>query len=161
MADVSLIRVDFRLIHGQVAVKWTKVARATKIIVVDDDASTNATLKAILKLAAPQGTKCLVYSVEKCVEKWKEKRFGEGRVMMVFKEIEEVYKAWKAGLDVPKLQLGNVPNQSGRKVLHGEVYANEEEMRMLTEMSQGGTEIEIHTIPEVSGISFEKAKKKY
>lgn len=161
MADVSLIRVDFRLIHGQVAVKWTKVARATKIIVVDDDASKNATLKAILKLAAPQGTKCLVYSVERCAEKWKEKKFGEGRVMMVFKEVSEVYKAWKAGLDVPKLQLGNIPNQSGRKVLHGEVYVNEEEMRMLTEMSQSGTEIEIHTIPEVSGVSFERAKKKY
>ena len=161
MANVTLIRVDFRLIHGQVAVKWTKVARASKIIVVDDASSKDATLKSILKIAAPQGTKCLVYSVERCAQKWKETRFGEGRVMMIFKEISAVYQAWKAGLTVPALQLGNVPNKAGRKVLAGEVYADEEEMKMLREMADSGVKIEIHTIPEVSGVSFETAAKKY
>lgn len=161
MANITLIRVDFRLIHGQVAVKWTKVARAEKIIVVDDASSKDKTLKSILKIAAPQGTKCLVYSVDRCIEKWKETQFGEGRVMMVFKEVADVYKAWKAGLEVPALQLGNVPNKTGRKVLSGEVYANTEEMNMLNEMADAGVKIEIHTIPEVSGVSFEAAAKKY
>ena len=161
MANVTLIRVDFRLIHGQVAVKWTKVARAAKIIVVDDASSKDTMLKNILKIAAPQETKCLVYSVERCVEKWKETQFGEGRVMMVFKEISGVYQAWKAGLEVSELQLGNVPNKEGRKVLAREVYANIEEMKMLREMEGSGVKIEIHTIPEVSGVSFHTAAKKY
>lgn len=161
MAEITLARVDFRLIHGQVAVKWTKVARATKIVVVDEVSSKDKMLKTILKLAAPQGTKCLVYDAEKCAAKWKETKFGEGRVMIVFKDINSCYDAWKAGLDVPKLQLGNVPNAEGRRVLFGEVFVSESEMEKLKEMATSGVEIEIHTIPEVSGISFEKAMKKY
>ena len=161
MAGVRLVRVDFRLIDGQVAVKWTKSARASKIIVVDDESSKNEVLKKILKIAAPQGTKCLVYSIERCVQKWKETRFGEGRAMIVFKDIASSYQAWKEGLEIQELQLGNVPNREGRKVLHGEVYADAEEMEMLREMAGAGIKIEIHTIPEVSGISFEAAARKY
>lgn len=161
MANVTLIRVDFRLIHGQVATKWSKVAQATKIIVVDDASSKDDLLKSVLKMAAPQGVKCLVYSVERCVEKWKETGFGEGKVMMVFKDISACYAAWKGGLAVPKLQLGNVPNREGRKVLFGEVFVDAEEMAMLKEMSGAGVEIEIHTIPDGIGSSFEKAAGRY
>lgn len=36
MAEIALIRVDFRLVHGQVVVKWSKVAKVSKIIVIND-----------------------------------------------------------------------------------------------------------------------------
>lgn len=161
MANVTLIRVDFRLIHGQVATKWSKVAQATKIVVVDDDSSKDDLLKSVLKMAAPQGVKCLVYSVDRAVEKWKERQFGDGKVMVVFKDISACYKAWKGGLAVPKLQLGNVPNRAGRKVLFGEVFVDAEEMAMLREMADAGVAIEIHTIPDGASSSFERAAEKY
>ena len=159
MAEIKLIRVDYRLIHGQVATKWTRVANAQKIVVVDDESSKNETMKTLLKLAAPQGMKCLVYSVERCIEKWNEKQFGEGTVMMVFKDIDSVYQCWKGGLRVDALQLGNVPNNGKRQVLYGEVHADEKELAELKEMAEAGTDIEIHTIPEVGGVSFNKIVK--
>ena len=36
MAEISLIRIDFRLIHGQVVTKWVKQANANRIIIVND-----------------------------------------------------------------------------------------------------------------------------
>ena len=36
MAKITLVRVDHRLIHGQVITKWVKIAQAQKIIIVDD-----------------------------------------------------------------------------------------------------------------------------
>lgn len=161
MADISLIRVDYRLIHGQVAVKWAKTALATKIVVIDDKSAGDKTLKTVLKLAAPQGTKCLVYSVERAAAKWQESQFGEGMAMVLFKEIADVHRAWKLGMAIPKLQLGNIPSNPVRKVLQGEVYASAEEMDMLREMAEAGTDIEIHTIPEQPGTSFARAEKKY
>lgn len=162
MAEITLARVDSRLIHGQVAVKWTKVAKATKIVVVDDASASNDMMKKLLKIAAPQGMKCLVYSVQRSAEKWKETKYGEGeKVMMVFSDIHSAYGAWKAGLELKSLQLGNVPKKGERKVLFGEVSVDAKEMEELKEMSGAGVEIEIHTIPEVSGVSFEKASKNY
>ena len=65
MAEVSLVRVDFRLVHGQVVVKWSKVAKATKIIVMNDVIAADKTIKSVYKMAAPAGVKVLCYSLEK------------------------------------------------------------------------------------------------
>ena len=36
MAEIKLTRVDFRLIHGQIVVKWCKAFEVDKIVVIDN-----------------------------------------------------------------------------------------------------------------------------
>ena len=156
MAEVSLVRVDFRLVHGQVVVKWSKVAKATKIIVMNDVIAADKTIKSVYKMAAPAGGKVLCYSLEKGMTKYKETQFGDGRAMVMFKDIKDCYRAWKAGFDMPKLQLGNCPRGADKKALNNEVYATEEEIGLLKEMSAAGVDIVIHTIPEATCVSFDK-----
>ena len=156
MAEVSLVRVDFRLVHGQVVVKWSKVAKATKIIVMNDVIAADKTIKSVYKMAAPAGVKVLCYSLEKEMTKYKETQFGDGRAMVMFKDIKDCYRAWKAGFDMPKLQLGNCPRGADKKALNNEVYATEEEIGLLKEMSAAGVDIVIHTIPEATCVSFDK-----
>lgn len=159
MAKVTLVRIDYRLVHGQVAVKWSKAADATKIIVVDDKVAKDDMMKNIFKMAAPPGVKVLCYSVEKCISKWNEKQFGDGRVMMMFKDVDTCYRTFKAGYPLEKLQLGNIPKKTGRNQLDNEVFASPEEIAQLKEMAAAGVDIIIHTIPEKSAVSFEKATK--
>lgn len=160
MAELTLVRVDCRLIHGQVVVKWSKAARANKIIVIDDGVAVNDTLKTIMKMAAPANTKVLIYSQDKAVEKWSKNRFGEGNVMVMFKTIDSCYSAFRAGISFEKVQLGNCPKAEGRKPLGNEVFANEEEIRKLREMADSGVEIVIQTIPDISAIPLDKALAK-
>lgn len=160
MANITLTRVDFRLVHGQIVVKWSKVAKANKIVVVDDAVAKDELQRTVFKMAAPPGVKVLCYSNEKCIDKWNEKQFGEGNVMVLFKSVESCYKAWKAGYPLPALQLGNSPKEKDKKMLGNEVYVNEKELEYLKEMADKGTEIVIHTIPETKSISFEKAISK-
>ncbi len=156
MAEIALIRVDFRLVHGQVVVKWSKVAKVSKIIVINDVIANDKTLKSVYKMAAPAGVKVLCYSFEKAMEKYRESRFGDGRAMIMFKDINDCYRAFKAGFDMPKLQLGNAPRGADKKPLSNEVYVTEKEKELLKEMSEAGVDIVIHTIPEAAGVSFHK-----
>lgn len=160
MAKVTLTRVDFRLVHGQVVVKWSKVAKANKIIVVDDVVAKDDLLKSVFKMAVSSDIKILCYSVEKCVSKWNETAFGEGNAMVMFKNVASCHAAWKAGFPIPKLQLGNIPNGAGKRPLGNEVFISNEELGWLNEMSAAGVDIEIHTIPELAAISFERAASK-
>ena len=95
-------------------------------------------------------------SLEKGMTKYKETQFGDGRAMVMFKDIKDCYRAWKAGFDMPKLQLGNCPRGADKKALNNEVYATEEEIGLLKEMSAAGVDIVIHTIPEATCVSFDK-----
>ena len=85
-----------------------------------------------------------------------ESRFGDGWVMVMFKDINDCYRAFKAGFDMPKLQLGNAPRGADKKPLSNEVYATGKEIELLKEMAKAGVDIVIHTIPEAAGVSFRK-----
>ena len=70
MSNVVMTRVDARLIHGQVAVRWTKVLQAKKIVVVDNKSAADDFLTELLLLAAPQGVTVQVMNEAKALEEW-------------------------------------------------------------------------------------------
>ena len=53
---VKALRVDERLIHGQVAMAWTRDLGIQGIMVADDEAASNEMQKMTLKMA------CLLYT---------------------------------------------------------------------------------------------------
>lgn len=59
------VRIDGRLIHGQVANLWTTKLNISRIMVVDNVVCNNAIEKSGLKLATPSGVKLSVLPVEK------------------------------------------------------------------------------------------------
>jgi len=68
MQEIVNIRIDERLIHGQVAAFWTNTLKATRIMVIDDSASRDDVQKMALKMACPAGVKLSILSIEKAVE---------------------------------------------------------------------------------------------
>ena len=66
---IKALRVDHRLVHGQVAFTWTHFLAATRIIVIDDKAAGDDFQKMALNMAKPAGVKLNVFSVEKALER--------------------------------------------------------------------------------------------
>ena len=113
---ISLLRVDNRLIHGQVATGWISKSGASKIVVIDDKSAANEMLRDVLELATPPGIALEVYSVAQAVDAWKQDEFGGGKVMVIFKSIPGAFEAWKNGfafaeLQVPLLAVAEVVHQ--------------------------------------------------
>ncbi len=55
--NITVMRIDDRLIHGQIVTKWIDYANAKKIIVADDKAAGDPMQQMLLKLAVPSGVK--------------------------------------------------------------------------------------------------------
>lgn len=54
---LAQLRVDDRLIHGQVAVVWTKELNTKLIVVANDHAANDKVMQMTLKMAVPDGVK--------------------------------------------------------------------------------------------------------
>ena len=54
---IVCLRVDERLIHGQVAMTWTKELKLNGLVVASDEAASNELQKMTLKMAVPEGIK--------------------------------------------------------------------------------------------------------
>ena len=89
-AKIVLVRLDYRLLHGQVVFTWTTKVQAERIIVVDNAAANDDIKKGALKLAKPQGVRLNVFTVERALAKMdKLNTLGE-RVMFVFGNTAEM-----------------------------------------------------------------------
>ena len=67
--EVSVFRIDDRLIHGQVVTSWITQTGSKKIIIIDDEVAKDTFNVRVVKALAPAGTKVIVYNVEKAAEK--------------------------------------------------------------------------------------------
>ena len=136
MAKVALIRVDYRLIHGQVVAKWLKDTQSTKIIIVNDVLAKDRTMGNIYRMATPAGVRCAIVSTGHFVDSWKTTQLGDGVAMVLFKDIETVYNAWKQGFDLKDLQIGGLGAGPGRKAVYQNMTLDEKDYKLLNELSR-------------------------
>ena len=158
---ISLLRVDNRLIHGQVATGWISKSGASKIVVIDDKSAANEMLRDVLELATPPGIALEVYSVAQAVDAWKQDEFGGGKVMVIFKSIPGAFDAWKGGFAFTELQVGGTANGADRKVFEGAISLNAEEYQMLQQMAAGGVAITLQQTVQTHITAWADAAKRF
>ncbi|MGT2832328.1 PTS system mannose/fructose/N-acetylgalactosamine-transporter subunit IIB [Streptococcus halotolerans] len=104
---ITQIRVDDRLIHGQVAVVWTKELNAPLLVVANDEAATNEITQMTLKMAVPNGMKLLIRSVEDAIAVFNDPRAKDKRIFVIVNTIRDATEIAKK---VPSVETVNVAN---------------------------------------------------
>lgn len=161
MAQINLIRIDSRLIHGQVITKWVKIAFANRVIIIDDDLSNDSFMADIYKMAAPKDVKVQIMSVAQAINEWNKDKFGEGIILILFKDVDTCYRTFEQGFPILNLQIGGLPNAPGRTTILRAISFDVKDATMLKAMAEKGSKIVLHIIPEESKMELDKALKKF
>lgn len=161
MALINLIRIDSRLIHGQVITKWLKKSRANRIIIIDDNLSQDPFMGEVYSMAAPKGISVEIFDTDKAVDEWKKDELGEGRILVLFKDVANCYKAFKNGFPIKELQIGGLASGAGKVTVFRAVSFDKQDVEQLTEMGKDGVNILLHIIPEEPKMEFAKAVEKF
>lgn len=160
MANIKLVRVDFRLIHGQVVNKWIKITQSNKIVVIEDALAANDFMKSVYVMAAPPSVDVKIYSVEEAIKHWKENQFGEGNVLVLFKSVNDAYRCYKAGVIFDHLQIGGLGASPGRKIVFGPITLDQADADQLSEMNNHNIRVYFHQVPDDPSAEFEKVMNK-
>lgn len=99
--SLSLVRVDDRLIHGQVVLMWSKVRQGDAIILLVDDAlGSDSFLKEVfLNAGNAIGKKVYIFTVDQALEKIPKAVAGKKHYYVISKKIEQLYQLSKHGID--------------------------------------------------------------
>ena len=159
-SQVAMTRVDFRLVHGQVAARWTRAFAATKILVIDDETSKDAFMKKLFSMTAPAGSKIFVYSIEEAVAKWNKNKFGKGPIIVIFRDIASAKKAHDLGIEYPSLNIGQVPKTDDRVQAYNTVCLSERELDTLIDLDKAGVEVYFWPTPDDKREVLENVVKK-
>lgn len=86
------LRVDERLIHGQIAMSWSKALDLEGIVVANDEAATDDLQKMSLKMAAPNGVKAIILTVKAAVGLLNDERSKKMRLLVITTTIGDALK---------------------------------------------------------------------
>lgn len=65
---ITLLRVDHRLLHGQVAFSWTQYVGADCILIANDSVPGDELRKTTIKLAKPPSVKLVIKNINDSIE---------------------------------------------------------------------------------------------
>lgn len=140
---IDLLRLDERLIHGQVATGWAKTLPSDTLLVVDDESANDPFLTKTLYMAAPPQMKTFVMTNEKALEVLNDPRCATRHVFVVVRTLDTLLNIARSARDVKEVQVSNygrmVPNSGGeRKDYTGHLFLNDDEAKKLKEVLDTG-----------------------
>lgn len=104
---ISMVRIDDRLIHGQVAVMWSKQLGISRIVVASDKIAANEMQVNALKMAAPAGIKAFILPVQKAVELLNDPRAVSMKILVLSNNPKDIYEVLQGITEKPLLNLAN------------------------------------------------------
>ncbi len=138
---ITQIRVDDRLIHGQVAVVWTKELNAPLLVVANDEAAKNEVMQMTLKMAVPNGMKLLIRSVDDAINIFNDPRGADKRIFVIVNSVSDANKIAQNVENIEKVNVANAgrfdkSDPSTKKMIFPSVQLNPNELAAAKELAK-------------------------
>ncbi|EIW12539.1 PTS system, mannose-specific IIB component/ PTS system, mannose-specific IIA component [Lactiplantibacillus pentosus KCA1] len=153
------IRIDDRLIHGQVATRWATGLRVNRIMVIDNDVANDDVQKSVLRMAAPSGISTSIITEEKAITNIKAGKYDKQRVLLVVRRPRVLLNLVEAGLDIQKINIGNMSNREETVQVKKSVSLTAEERQDIEALIAKGVKVTAQMVPDDAEVDFAKFLK--
>jgi PTS system mannose-specific IIB component len=159
---IALVRVDNRLLHGQILETWIPRLCIEEVVVADDDAAASKLACAAMTLCVPPDLPIRILPVREVP--WAELAGSPRRILVLVRDVAALGLARAGGL-APSLartvNLGNVHFGPGRRPVSPSVFLADEELDALRDLAQAGFELEARAIPSEPPAGLDEIERRY
>jgi PTS system mannose-specific IIB component len=144
--QIGLARIDDRLIHGQVATRWTKETNVTRIIVVSDEVAADTVRKTLLTQVAPPGVTAHVVDVAKMIRVYNNPKYAGERVMLLFTNPTDVERIVEGGVKIASVNIGGMAFRQGKTQVNNAISVDEKDIEAFKKLNERGIELEARKV---------------
>lgn len=152
--EIVNVRVDDRLIHGQVATVWCQATNASRIMVVDNIVVKDAINKEALKLACPQGCKLSILTAKKATENLVANKYVGERVFIIVKNPRTLCEMYDGGFRFSHVNIGNMGGRTDTRMLQKAVSVSEEDIRNFLYLVDQQIKVTAQMVPSDELVDF-------
>lgn len=161
MAEITLARVDDRLVHGQVMQVWTKGHGTNAAYVIDDATAADEFMKEIYESTQSTGGLAIkVFSSDSIVDEWNKNQFGDDNVVLIFKSIAYAKKAVDGGVPIKELNVGGIAIKPGTTKVIESVGLSKDDAELCKALDAAGVKVYFQKIPSSENVSLSAALAK-
>jgi PTS system mannose-specific IIB component len=143
---IGLARIDDRLIHGQVATRWTKETDVRRIIVVSDEVAADTVRKTLLTQVAPPGVTAHVVDIAKMLRVYNNPKYAGERVMLLFTNPTDVERLAEGGVKFTSINIGGMAFRQGKTQVNNAVSVDEKDIEAFKKLDARGIELEVRKV---------------
>ncbi|WP_156993601.1 PTS system mannose/fructose/N-acetylgalactosamine-transporter subunit IIB [Pseudonocardia acaciae] len=144
---IAMVRVDHRLIHGQVTLGWSRAVRADVLLLVSDRVAASPLDTSLMEMAAPPGITVRVWDVERARAAATGGDWPSGRTLVLVANPLDLERLVEAGLDVTEVNIGGVRSDGARHKLTKEVHATDDELAAWRRLAGRGIKLSVQWLP--------------
>ncbi|MCD7809206.1 MAG: PTS sugar transporter subunit IIB [Erysipelotrichaceae bacterium] len=144
---IKAVRIDHRLVHGQVAFSWTQFLGVNRIIVIDDKAANDEFQKMALNMSKPAGCRLNIFTVEKALSKMPKVETLKDTIFIVFGCTKDASRFIAGYPKIKEMNYGGIAKKEGSKQFGQVVYLNEEEIVDTKKIMDAGVKIYMQQLP--------------
>lgn len=144
---IKMLRIDHRLVHGQVAFSWSHFIGTTRIIVIDDKAANDELQKMALMMSKPSGCKLNIFTVEKALSKMQKVEGLNDNVFIVFGCTSDAARFICAYPKFKELNLGGIAKKEGSKEYSQVIYLTPQEEIDVKKIQEAGIDVYMQQLP--------------
>ncbi|PJE78280.1 PTS system mannose-specific EIIAB component [invertebrate metagenome] len=150
--NINLVRIDNRMLHGQVAVTWSHHAGGNLILVVNDEVAEDAVRQNLMDMAAPSGMATRYFSIQKTIDVI-HKASSAQKIVMIVETPQDVLRLAQGGVPFTKVNVGNMHFSEGKNQIHKTVSVDDSDIRAFQKLAEMGIKCSIQRVPEEEAIN--------
>ena len=152
---IKLVRLDYRLLHGQVVFAWTGHTNAQRIIVVDDEAANDELKKSALTLSKPTGVRLNIFTLQTVLAKMPKVETLNENIMFIFGNTKTLLEFCKAYPKIKEINYGGVANKAGSRQYDQAIFLTPEEQNDTKQLLDMGIKIYMQQTPNLKSVKLE------
>lgn len=155
---ISFLRIDNRLVHGQVIEGWLPHLKVDRVVVVDGEAAKSPLARASMGLAVPQAVAFEVAGDDATLQAVA----ADGvKTLVLIRDVAGAFTAFQHGIRTAQVNLGNIHFKSGRHAITPSVFLDDAELKALEELARAGVRVQAQALPSEKPVELEEIEARF
>lgn len=154
------LRIDDRLLHGQVAYSWKSILGYNAIVIADDVAANDDMRKTTIRLCCPDGVKLATRTIENAASLLNNPKLKKMKVFVICANPQSAYELLTKIDEKPIVNIGGMQSSSGKILFSKAVYVNQIDIQYMDKIKNAGYQIEVQEVPSTTKHDYDSLRNK-
>ena len=156
--NISLLRIDDRLIHGQVATSWAKAVKCEAIFAISDEVAEDALRRELLLQIAPAHLIAYVIPVEKAIKVYHNPKYAGKNILWLVTKPADVVRLVEGGVKIDKVNVGGMTYKDGNKQLSDAVTVGKADVEAFKKLLDLGIDLSMQKVASNPRVELTRQK---
>jgi mannose/fructose/N-acetylgalactosamine-specific phosphotransferase system component IIB len=153
------VRIDDRLIHGQVVMGWRQVLNPDRIMLCSDEVAGTDWQKTIYLSAVPPDVAASVLTLQETIEELRSDRGEKERILLLVDDPKYIVDLFEAGVTIPAVNVGGMHFKPGKNQIAPFIFVDDRDVANLRILYDKGVHLEGRDVPTRSPVNIAKELK--